>query len=373
VNTGLHRPATKKDVGDIARLIDAAAEIDLNCVVVAAQDVPPATQMVHGFAATIANTMKGVTACPDSRFAMERIVEIAMLVAGGEAELRERPLLDANVGLVSPLRLSREATDVLELAARNGIPSDPCSMAMAGGTAPVTIAGTLVVQNAELLAALVFTQLVERGVGFIYSTAGGHLDLRHATSTFGSPESALVAAGMTSLAEHYALPVFTNGLFGDAKLSDAQLGHEKTLCALSAALLGSHEIGGAGMVDLGMTFDFGQLLIDNEIAGMIRRFAAGIPVSDETLMIDEIHAAARSGDFLSRESTLRRTRDGSAPRLFERRVRDAWLADGGRELQERAIDEARLLLEEHVVAPLDTEVREEIERILTRADDGTGL
>lgn len=159
----------------------------------------------------------------------------------------------------------------------------------------------------------------------------------------------------------------------DAKLGDAQAGHEKTLTGLVAALAGSSYIYGAGMIDTGITMDLAQLVIDDEIAAMIKRTVAGIVVSDETLMLDEIHAVGSWGDYLSRESTLAHARDFSMPRLFERRVYDAWLADGGSDAYERARAKARRILAEHEVEPLEKDVQQEIDAILKAAEASLGV
>ena len=74
-------------------------------------------------------------------------------------------------------------------------------------------------------------------------------------------------------------------------------------------MAGANQIYGAGMIESGVAFDFGQLVMDNEFARMIRMTVEGIPVTDDTLMVDDIAAVGPSGDFLSADATLRRMRD----------------------------------------------------------------
>ena len=120
---------------------------------------------------------------------------------------------------------------------------------------------------------------------------------------------------------------------------DAQSGHEKTLTGLMPALAGANLIYGLGMIESGMTFDFGQLVMDDEFAGMIKLCVGGIPVSDETLAIDVIGEVGPFGDFLSHDHTMAHMREQSQPKLIDRRVREDWKASGSTTLHDRALGE----------------------------------
>ena len=133
-------------------------------------------------------------------------------------------------------------------------------------------------------------------------------------------------------------------------------------------MAGANLIYGAGMIESGVTMDLGQLVIDNELIAMIRQFVAGVPVNDETLATDEIHSVGPRGEYLSRDHTLRHMGEASRPRLFDRRVRESWLALGGSDLATRARHEAARVLAEHQIEPLPEDVTAEIRRIVERAD-----
>jgi trimethylamine--corrinoid protein Co-methyltransferase len=107
--------------------------------------------------------------------------------------------------------LPRDATEVIIAAARLGLPDTILSMAMAGASAPVTLAGTLVTHNAEVLSGVVLSQLAERGSPVIYGSSTTAIDLRLATASVGSPELALISAACAQLAQRYALPSFIAG------------------------------------------------------------------------------------------------------------------------------------------------------------------
>jgi len=138
-------------------------------------------------------------------------------------------------------------------------------------------------------------------------------------------------------------------------------------------LAGANLIYGLGMLESGVTFDFGQLVMDNEFARMIKHTVAGIPVDDETLMVDEVHAVGAFGDFLSRDSTLRHMREQSQPKLMDRRVREDWRLAGGTDLQQRATAEAVRILDNHIPEPLPPEVVAELRAIVQDAERELGV
>ena len=138
-------------------------------------------------------------------------------------------------------------------------------------------------------------------------------------------------------------------------------------------MAGANLIYGLGMLESGVTFDFGQLVMDNEFARMIKHTVAGIPVDDETLMVDEVHAVGAFGDFLSRDSTLRHMREQSQPKLMDRRVREDWRLAGGTDLQQRATAEAVRILDNHIPEPLPPEVVAELRAIVQDAERELGV
>ena len=122
------------------------------------------------------------------------------------------------------------------------------------------------------------------------------------------------------------------------------------------------------MIESGVTFDLAQLVMDAEIARLVKRSLQGMPVTDETLAVDDIVGVGSFGDFLSLDATLRHMRDHSQPKLLDRRVREDWTSAGASDLYERARAEAQRILAEHVVPPLPDGVAAEVEAILRRAE-----
>ncbi len=156
-------------------------------------------------------------------------------------------------------------------------------------------------------------------------------------------------------------------------MCDAQAAHEKTLTGLSVALAGANLIYGAGMLEAGMSLNFGSLIMDNEIISLIKRFVRGVEVSDETLATEEIQAIGPDGDFFGTDHTFRHMKDETAPKLVDRRVRDAWEADGQTDMYQRALQEARRLAVEHEPLPPDKEVLRQMRAIVAEAEASLGV
>jgi trimethylamine--corrinoid protein Co-methyltransferase len=156
-------------------------------------------------------------------------------------------------------------------------------------------------------------------------------------------------------------------------VADAQSGHEKTLTSLLPALAGANLIYGLGMLESGVTIDYAQLVMDAEFARMVKFCVPGIPVTDETLSVDVIAEVGPFSDFLSHDDTYKGMRGQSQSRLIDRRVREEWAADGATSLYDRALAEARRILETHVPAPLSDEVAEKLKSIISESESELGV
>jgi len=209
--TGEHRDPTLKDVGDCARLVDAMSDIDGYESAICATDVPQETYALHGLFAAMQNTTKPIGCEAIDKWEARKCIELAAMVVGGMDELRDRPIVNLGVCPVSPLKLPRDATEVIIEAARAGLPDTVLSMAMCGGSSPVTLAGTMVVHNAEVLSGIVLAQLTERGAPIIYGSSTTAMDLRFAAASVGSPELAVIGAAIAQLSRQYRLPCYIAG------------------------------------------------------------------------------------------------------------------------------------------------------------------
>ena len=159
----------------------------------------------------------------------------------------------------------------------------------------------------------------------------------------------------------------------DSKLCDAQAGYESLLTALPAALAGANLIYGTGMVDSGMSLDYGKLIMDDEINTSIKHIVKGITVNDETLSVDLIKEAGLSGDYLTHPSTFQHCADAMNSRLMNRVDYERWQSMGATDLHQRALEKAREILKNHEPPALPFQTRKEIEEIIRETEKELGV
>lgn len=211
IDTGELKAPTKQDVANAAKLADAMEQIDVYERAVGAHDVPQEVGQLHNAEASFNNTSKHVFMGPFDGYQLNKIVEMAAEISGGMDNLQERPLITFITCPVSPLKLVKDTCEVIMGAAKSGMAVNILSMAMSGGSSPVTIAGTLVNHNAEVLAGITLSQLTRKGAKVIYGSSTTAMDLRLASASVGSPECAMISAAVARLARFYSLPSFVAG------------------------------------------------------------------------------------------------------------------------------------------------------------------
>lgn len=206
-----HRPTMRQDVENIVRFCDAMDQMDAVLRPVAPHDVPAEVSAIHNAEVVFNNTSKHMFIGADGGRNFKKIALMAAEIVGGMENLRDRPIFSCNVCPTSPLELVDKCTEVIIEGARTGIAVNLLSMAMSGATAPVTLAGTLVTHNAEVLAGIVLSQLTRKGAPVLYGSSTTIMDLRYTTAPVGSPELAMINAGVAKLAQYYLLPSWVAG------------------------------------------------------------------------------------------------------------------------------------------------------------------
>ena len=209
--TSERRVPVKADLADAAKLVDYLDEIDVCEKAVGSSDVSKEVLPLHNAEAMLTNTTKHCCVGPGSGFLLRKLVDIAGVIVGGINKLRERPILSFTTCPVSPLTLIGECCEIIIEAARTGSVVNILSMAMAGGTSPVTLAGTLVTHNAEVLGGITLNQLVRKGAPVIYGSSTTAMDLKIAAASVGTPECAVISGAVARLARYYALPSYVAG------------------------------------------------------------------------------------------------------------------------------------------------------------------
>lgn len=367
------RKSTKKDCGDISLICDYYDEISVMERPCCSSDTHPETQPLHNLEAIVTNTSKPVFIAAVNARNCAKMVEMAAACVEGMENFRKRPFLNIFVCPTSPLTLVKNCCEVILEAAKQGAGIAIIPMALSGATSAATLAGTLVTHNAEVLSALVLAQLTAKGARCVYCSVSTIMDLKLMVGAVGAPEQGLISVGAAKLAEYYRLPSWIGGGVSDSKIPDAQAAYEFTLNALTGALSGANIVYGAGVLESGLTQDYAKLVMDIETIKYIKRILGGVEINDETLALDIIHQVGPGGEFLTHEHTFHHMREQSQPILFNRKSRDAWIMNGGKDLTERAYEEALYIIEHHKAKSLSNGAIETMKNIIKDYEEELGL
>jgi len=209
---GTQRPSTLKDIEKIVIVGDALDNVDEAWVGCMPTDLHPNVQMIHSLEVVINNSpTKPLTLFAENGDQIRYSMKIGAALLGGMEEHRKTPVLVGGGWATSPLMHAKEILDSQIMAAKEGFPTACGSMATAITTAPATLAGTLVVWNAEVLSSLVLSQMIAPGVPFEVQCSGSAADPRRGYYPVGNPEMALVNAGCMELSNYYDLPCLVAG------------------------------------------------------------------------------------------------------------------------------------------------------------------
>ncbi len=367
IDSGNMRPSTLKDVEELTKIVDYLPNIHTQTMIVYPSNVPARLRDIYAVEAIIRNTGKNFDATPFTDESFQYIIDLVEAVAGEEG-LRKNPIITCSASPTSPLQFSTEVTRIMTRAAKHNLPIAVLPCPLAGATSPVTLAGALLQQNVEMLAGIAIVQLLNPGNAIEYSPRCVPLSMSTGQACDGI-ESAIMSVGCVQLAKHYGLPSDVYGLDTDSKMLDEQAAFEKALDGLLPALSGANALSGAGCIESGITVSYEQLVIDDEIFGMIFRAVAGIDFDEEKLAVDTIMKVAKeSSNFLQQKHTLQHFQNEYFfPTLANRASRFQWEKKRGRSIVEVAREKVKKILAEHEPPDLDKNVKNQLQKILKTA------
>jgi trimethylamine--corrinoid protein Co-methyltransferase len=366
LGTMKRRPGTLQDAAEAVRLCDALENIaGANTGLGYIADRPLETNLEWLYAAAIRNSEKvtSVGVMEDSEK-----WGIRMAQAAGEDMI-------VVVSSASPLGWTRDQIVGARRALEAGMPVGLQSMASPGTTGPATLAGSVTLMNAEVLAMAVLVQLLSPGTGIIYSCFTIPLDMRTATLASGSIELGMMTALSAQLARHYHMGSMVFSPMTDAKLFDQQAGYEKGMQWLLAGMAGINLIWGAGRAEGHGLWSNAQLLVDAEMCGMVGRYLQGLRVDADTLALEVMEEVGHMPHtYLDTEHTRDWWKgERYLPLVSSREAYDRWVELGSPEIMARAEEKARALLEAHEPVPLPEEVDRELDRLLAAAAREKGI
>lgn len=362
--SGERRRSTKSDVMDVARLADYLEEIAFHWVPLSAQDCAPESRSLHELEAIWRVSKKHVqTESVVNAREMKAALEMAALLAGGFEELRKRPLLSVMQCTLSPLGQDGGSLEAGLVAASAGLPIGFMTMASAGGNGPVTLAGNLVVGNAEVISALALMQMAAPGCPVYYAAAQTATDMRTGAYTGGGPEDFLFGAATNLLADYYNVPLSMGAFATGAKEPDWQAAVDNSLSSFMAVSTLADMLLGAGLLYGSRILSYEMLLMDAEIWNLLENMFKGIVVNEETLALDVIQEVGFDGNYLGQRHTRKHMRKRWQPKLIDRRPYNQWeeKKDGARQW---ARERAQSILNTYHPEPLEASLDEELMRII---------
>ena len=293
-----------------------------------------------------------------------QVLKLGELIAGDKDAFWERPFINFGYcSIVSPLTMDYDSTEMLMFYAERGITAYGTVAPMGGLSTPLTLAGMLTLMNAEWLAAATLAQMSEPGTSQLYNFLPVFADMRDGAYASGAIEIGMMNSAVCAMARFYDVPA--GGYLGltNSKVSDAQAGFEKGMSPLLGTLSGVNFIVMGGLLDALMTFDFGQVVIDDEIAKMLKRVRRGFEFSSETMSIDEIKLTGPAGMFAGNPQTLERMTEVTLlPDLADRKTREQWSDEGASTIRNRAMDKALDILSTPTVYAIDDEIDNQIQQ-----------
>ncbi len=365
LESGERRRTSLADVATCARLCDALDNIDFVMSSAYPHEVESHRAYLEEFRAMVLGTTKPLVMTAEGGRDLERMWAAACELRDGPEQLRARPYFVVYDQPSSPLDHPTDSVDKLLFCADAGIPVIYSPAPLAGGTAPITVAGHVAQGVAESLFGLVLHQLHRAGSPFLTGMGPAVLDMATAQSSYNAPEYLQAYACFVEMARWLDLPNWGYGGTTDAQLVDAQAGMEIAELTLLSMLLGSNLNHDVGYLDFGMTGSLEQIVIVDEYIAMNRRLLGGVEVSDDTLALNVIADIGPGGDALSHRHTAKHLRTAQwRPRILNRKGHERWIEDGAPDLREAARRRALQVLDAHVPAPLDEHARTRIDEIV---------
>jgi trimethylamine--corrinoid protein Co-methyltransferase len=366
--SGEARQTTLQDVADWARVGDALENISFLTPPMAT-DVPPFIADRFEFEAMLNNSGKLLQPNLYSAEGCEDVYEMACIAAGGEDEFRESPGFVGGGCVISPLQHCGMALGAWLSLIPKGVPSFVATESIAGGTAPVTLAGAFVVALADVMSGVAITQLIKRGAPVMWSIGLSHiLDMKHLEGLTGAAERAFYLSANTQLSRYAGIPSWS-GTTTDSKCLDAQAGYEEALGFLMIQLCQSNWVMAVGGTLASKGISFEAAVFENELIGMVKRIQRGVEVNRDTMAVDLICERGPGGNFTASRHTLKYYKtEYQHAEVTNRESIGEWRKKGSKDLAQVAREKALRILKEYRPEPLPEDIQEQVHAVVQRAE-----
>ncbi|MFC2145042.1 trimethylamine methyltransferase family protein [Actinomycetota bacterium] len=365
--TGERRKWLESDIADGARISDYLNNIDFHMSIGLTSDVERMTYDRYQFLAMVKNTKKPLVLTTIDGKGLEDIYNMVAIISGGEEDFQLKPFIALYSEPITPLTHVKEALEKLKFAAKKSIPNIYTPAPNAGATGPVTLAGTIALGAAEYLSGVVMAQLVKKGAPMISGGVHFAMDMSTGVASYGSTEFMLMHAAMTEVCQYLGLPVFSTCGCSSSKVFDGQATMEAMYSTMTAALSGANLIHDIGYLEDGLCGSFEQLVVTDEIIGMVKRFISGIKVDKNTLALDIIEKIGPGGNFLSEDHTFKNFKNEMfMPELIDRSVFANWKKAGSKTLETRVNEKVKEILSTYQPEPIEDNKMAQIEEYMKK-------
>ena len=373
------RPATRQDLVQACRVTDNLPGMVTGHPVFLPQDVPPMVRDLYALITTAQHYPYSEFVEAYSPEVVPYFLEAGQVICGSAEALKRHPPFSSWAFATPPLNFGHHGFDILFQLKDFGLEEGygvGGVMPILGASTPMTVAGYLVMQTAEVLACNVMNWALVGRVGG-YGAGPTILDMRHMTPSQSAPEAALLFLASMELQRYYGNtsdPVFPYALGADAKFPDVQAGIEKTMTATLAVLAGGRILSaGAGCLALSGVASLAQLVIDYEICKGLEHLVRGFTVDRGHIALDLIKQVGIGGSFLSEPHTVKHLRQtGYFPLLADRGPADGWSLDRNGMLARAKAEVRRILSRDQHPEYLSPEQISELERIGAHAAERVG-
>ena len=376
--SGLGMPRRRGNFEDFGNLVRLGHALDAVHVFggypVEPTDLDPRTRHFDCLRALLTLSDKPFHAYSLGRQRITDALEMVRIAHGLDAEeLAAAPRLFTIINTSSPLRLDGPMIEGLMEMARHRQICVITPFTLAGAMAPATIAGALVLQNAEALAGICLVQATQAGAPVIYGGFTSNVDMKTGAPAFGTPEYAQATLIGGQLARRYGLP-FRSSNANAANIVDVQAAYESSNSAWAALLGGANLVmHAAGWMEGGLTASYEKMVVDAEILSGLSAVLQPPVIDDDSLAIDAIGEVGPGGHFFGAAHTLARYETAFyAPLLSDWRNFGAWTDAGAPDATQRAAHLARTLIDTHEPPPLDPARLEALDTFIARRKEEGG-
>jgi len=297
------RPAVSADLVRLVQVAEMLPQFAAQSTAMVCNDVPAEIGDWYRLLLVLWYSEKPIVTGAFSASSLHTLIDLLAIASGGREALRQRPRAIFDVCPSPPLNWSEFASHNLVDLARAGVPAEIVSMPLAGATAPVTLAGSVVQHAAECISGIVIHQLAQPGAPIVWGGAPAIFDMRTGKTPMGAIETVMLDVACAQVGKYLGLPTHAYLVAGDGRVIDAQVEMESGTSAVLGALAGINMISGAGMLDFLACHSIEKLVIDAEAIASAQRLTAGIEPRGESLAVAMFAQTGLHGDFLKLKET----------------------------------------------------------------------